>query len=42
MATLLVNRQALKSVKKLSAGGPEPVAALLAGAAAIARGGDLP
>jgi hypothetical protein len=29
MATLLVNRQALKSVKKLSAGGPEPVAELL-------------
>jgi hypothetical protein len=40
MATLLVNRQALKAVKKLSAGGPEPVAEMLATAAAIAKGRD--
>jgi hypothetical protein len=37
-AALLVNRQALKAVKKLSAGGPEPVAEMLETAAAIARG----
>jgi hypothetical protein len=40
MATLLVNRQALKAVKRLSAGGPEPVAAMLAAAASIAKGRD--
>jgi len=39
MATLLVNRQALKPVKKLSGGGPEPAAELLAAAAAIVEGG---
>lgn len=41
MAVLLVNRQALKAVKKLSAGGTEPVAAMLAEAAAIGAGQDL-
>jgi hypothetical protein len=41
MATLLVNRQVLKSVKKLSAGGPEPVAELLESAARVARGREL-
>jgi hypothetical protein len=41
MATLLVNRQVLKSVKKLSAGGAEPVAELLASAARVARGREL-
>ena len=38
MAVLLVNRQALKPVKKLSAGGPEPVATMLAEAQRIAMG----
>jgi len=38
LAALLVNRQALKSVKKLSAGGSEPVATLLATAARMASG----
>lgn len=43
MATLLVNRQALKAVKKLSAGGPEPVAEMLETAAGLAgRGRRLP
>jgi hypothetical protein len=41
MAVLLVNRQALKPVKKLSAGGPEPVATMLAEAERIATGQDL-
>ncbi|MFQ5600650.1 MAG: phosphotransferase family protein, partial [Candidatus Krumholzibacteriia bacterium] len=41
MAALLINRQILKSVKKLSTGGPEPVAALLAAADGIAQGRDL-
>jgi hypothetical protein len=40
MAVLMVNRQVLKSVKKLSTAGPEPVAELLATADAIARGSD--
>jgi hypothetical protein len=41
MAALLVNRQALKAVKKLSASGPEPVAAMLADVERIAAGRDL-
>jgi len=40
MATLLVNRQALKAVKKLSAGGPEPVAEMLVAASRIGQGRD--
>jgi aminoglycoside phosphotransferase len=40
-AALLVNRQALKPVKKLSAGGLESVAEMLETAAAFARGGEL-
>jgi hypothetical protein len=39
MAALLVNRQALKAVKKLSAGGPEPVAEMLETAAGLAARG---
>jgi hypothetical protein len=42
MAALLVNRQALKSIKKLSTGGPEPVAEMLDAAAAIGRAEELP
>jgi aminoglycoside phosphotransferase len=40
LAALLVNRQALKSVKKLSAGGSEPVATLLETAARMAGGAE--
>jgi hypothetical protein len=40
MAVLLVNRQALKAVKKLSTSSTEPVAAMLSAAAAIAGGGE--
>lgn len=40
LAALLVNRQALKSVKKLSAGGSEPVAMLLATAENMRRGAE--
>jgi hypothetical protein len=39
-AVLLVNRQALKNVKKLAASGVEPVAAVLAAARAAAEGRD--
>lgn len=40
LAALLVNRQTLKSVKKLSAGGGEPVAALLSMAERMAAGSE--
>jgi aminoglycoside phosphotransferase (APT) family kinase protein len=41
MAVLLVNRQALKAVKKLSTGAAEPLAEMLAMAAAMARDEEL-
>lgn len=42
MAALLVNRQALKAVKRLSTCGPEPVADMLSKAATMGRGEELP